>query len=206
MGIVYVLENKAMPGMVKIGHTTEQTIQQRLRNLDKTGVPLPFECIAAWEFEDAPGVEKTLHEVFKSKRVRKAREFFRVSPDQPIAILERFGARNVTPQDDIVGSEDSDAEDDRSSLKAARERRERFRFSQVGITPGTVLQSVWDENIECQVIDDRQVEFEGEIISLSAAARKVLDRLGKNWKSVSGPDSWKSKGYTLTALRELGEI
>ena len=94
MGIVYVITNPEMPGLVKIGHTS-QTIEQRLRDLDKTGVPVPFECVAAWEFEDAPGVENTLHQAFADRRVRQSREFFRVSPGQPIAILERFGAKDI---------------------------------------------------------------------------------------------------------------
>ena len=41
MGIVYVITNSAMPGFVKIGKT-DRTIQERLRDLDKTNIPVPF--------------------------------------------------------------------------------------------------------------------------------------------------------------------
>lgn len=41
--IVYVLSNEAMPGLVKIGRTSQEPAQ-RLRNLYTTGVPLPFKC------------------------------------------------------------------------------------------------------------------------------------------------------------------
>ena len=44
-GIVYCLENPEMPDVVKIGCTTD--IEQRLRQLDNTSVPVPFVC-ALW--------------------------------------------------------------------------------------------------------------------------------------------------------------
>ena len=202
MGIVYVITNPEMPGLVKIGHTS-QTIEQRLRDLDKTGVPVPFECVAAWEFEDASGVEGTLHQAFADRRVRRSREFFRVSPGQPIAVLERFGARDVTPQGDVL--DERNADDDRASLKAARERRERFRFDMVEIEPGTTLKSVWDESVTCTVVDDRRVEFKGVAMTLSAAAKRVLGDLGKRWTSVSGPESWRHGDQTLAAIRDEAE-
>ncbi|MCY4499020.1 MAG: GIY-YIG nuclease family protein [Rhodospirillaceae bacterium] len=169
MGIVYILANPAMPGIVKIGKT-DRTVEQRLRDLDSTGVPVPFECVAAWEFENAASVERTLHQAFGATRVRESREFFRVSPDQPIAILTEFGAKDVTPQDDVV--DEQNAEDDRHSLDVARLKRERFRFSMVGIKPGETLTSVWDESVTCTVVDDRRVSLDGEVATLSAAATR----------------------------------
>ena len=41
--IVYVLTNEAMEGMVKIGRTTT-SVEQRIRELDNTSMPLPF-CV-----------------------------------------------------------------------------------------------------------------------------------------------------------------
>ena len=45
-GIVYVLTNPAMPGMVKIWKTGRE-VEARLNDLYTTGVPLPFECTYA---------------------------------------------------------------------------------------------------------------------------------------------------------------
>lgn len=50
MGIVYVLTNAAFDGYVKIGKTTN--LEQRLRSLDNTSVPLPFRCVYAVEVDD----------------------------------------------------------------------------------------------------------------------------------------------------------
>ena len=46
-GIVYVLTNPAMPGIVKIGKTSRGSIDARLNELYSTGVPVPFECAFA---------------------------------------------------------------------------------------------------------------------------------------------------------------
>lgn len=43
-GIVYLLTNPAMPGLVKIGMTERDSMDARLRELYSTGVPVPFEC------------------------------------------------------------------------------------------------------------------------------------------------------------------
>lgn len=43
-GIVYVLTNPAMPGLVKIGMTTRSDIDARMKELYSTGVPVPFDC------------------------------------------------------------------------------------------------------------------------------------------------------------------
>ena len=43
-GIVYLLTNPVMPGLVKIGMTTQEGIDKRMKELYTTGVPIPFEC------------------------------------------------------------------------------------------------------------------------------------------------------------------
>ena len=206
MGVVYVLTNPAMPGFVKIGKTkAEQTIAERLRALDTTGVPVPFECVAAWEFEDAATVESALHRAFADRRERRNREFFTVPPDQPVALLETFGVKDVTPQDDVV--DEANAAEDRASLAKARKRRENFRFGMVGIEPGAVLRSVWNAEETCTVVDNWRVNFRGEDTSLSASALRVLHDMGKTWRAVSGPESWRLDGdsRTLRELRDEGE-
>jgi len=40
-GIVYLLTNPVMPGLVKIGMTTQEDIDKRMKELYTTGVPVP---------------------------------------------------------------------------------------------------------------------------------------------------------------------
>ncbi|MEP4249458.1 GIY-YIG nuclease family protein [Tateyamaria sp.] len=197
--IVYVLINQAMPGLVKIGLTTGR-IEERMRSLDSTGVPLPFECFAAWTVEDAVKAEKALHTAFGDHRIRDRREFFRLSPDKPTAILKAFGIDDVTPRDDVV----EDAEDSRA-LEKARARRPNFNFDMIGLETGTELQSVFDDDISCVVTDQKNVTFRGQVMSLSQSALIIARDSGRNWKSLAGPDYWKFEDQTLSDLRNQME-
>ena len=44
-GLVYILTNPVMPGIVRIGKTKrpEDMIEKRIKELDNTAVPMPFE-------------------------------------------------------------------------------------------------------------------------------------------------------------------
>ena len=78
-GIVYLLTNPVMPGLVKIGMTTQEDIDKRMRELYTTGVPVPFECQFACKVKkgDCAKIEKALHTAFEPQRINANREFFR---------------------------------------------------------------------------------------------------------------------------------
>ena len=65
-GIVYLLTNPVMPGLVKIGMTTQEDIDKRMKELYTTGVPVPFECKSACKVKksDCLKIEKALHKAF----------------------------------------------------------------------------------------------------------------------------------------------
>lgn len=107
------------------------------------------------------------------------------------------GAREVTPKHDIV-----DSPEEQRALDRERQRRANFRFGLVGIEPGELLRSAFDENLTCKVVGDRDVEFRGQTESLSSAAMIVAREKGYNWRAISGPAWWKYDGRTLAELRE----
>jgi hypothetical protein len=194
MEIVYILTNSAFPDYVKIGRTTD--LKARIKQLDTTGVPLPFECYYAVEVVDSSIIEKLLHEAFDGVRVRQSREFFEILPERAKSALRISGGREVTPTDVIV-----ETQDDRRALEKAHNQRERFRFSLLNIPPGTVLTFAKDSSITCKVIDDKFVEFRGETYSLSASALIVINELGYDWTKISGPAFWQYNGKGLYDLR-----
>jgi hypothetical protein len=194
--VVYVLTNVEMPGLVKIG-ITNGAVSDRVKGLDNTSVPVPFECFYAAEVSDAAKVERAIHEAFDDHRVRKTREFFRLSPDKPKAIIELLCIKNVTPKDELfteVG--------DKEALEEAKKKKTAFNFSLAGIKPNTVLQSVFNDAITCIVVDDRRVNFRNEVQSLSSAALIVAHENGLSWSTIAGPQYWKYEGKTLSELRE----
>lgn len=78
-GYVYILTNEAMPGLVKIGKTT-RSVDQRVLELQSTGVPLPFkvyECILS---PNCHQLEAEVHSLMPDLRVSNSREFFRCDP------------------------------------------------------------------------------------------------------------------------------
>ena len=56
-GWVYLVTNEAMPGYVKIGLTQQDDVTTRLKQLDTTAVPLPFECHYAARVPDCAKVK-----------------------------------------------------------------------------------------------------------------------------------------------------
>ena len=111
--IVYALTNAAMPGIVKIGHTT--CLAVRMDQLFSTSAPLPFDCVYAVEVGDehqAQELEAALHGAFAPYRVHPQREFFRIDPAQCIPIMA-YAGRDATP--DVPKQE----HDGRAQLKLA---------------------------------------------------------------------------------------
>ena len=52
--IVYVLSNPATPGLLKIGSTNEDSVENRMSDLYTTGVPCPFHCVIAQDIGGRP--------------------------------------------------------------------------------------------------------------------------------------------------------
>src|SRR5210317_2191884 len=197
MAIVYILTNESMPDTIKVGIT--ENLDRRIRELDNTSTPLPFECFYAVEVENASAIEKKIHEGLDDKRIRQNREFFNATPEQAKAILEIaevMGGKNVTPTEDIV-----ETPQDKQALENARKKRSRIDFGMVNIEPGTILEFVKDKTITCEVIDDSKIKFRGEVTSLSASANTVLHEMGYDWEQAHGPKFWMHQGKSLRDLR-----
>jgi len=192
--IVYVLINDAMPGIVKIGKTSN--IEQRIKDLDHTSVPWPFDCFYAAKVSNGALIEKKLHFIFGEQRVRKNREFFRADPSRVKAAIELAAIEDVTPRfDDPLSVEDMKA------LDEFRDRRAPFKFSLAKVPIGATLTFERNESITCRVLSDKNIEFEGKETTLSGAASILLERMG--WKSprVQGPLYWLYEGETVNSRR-----
>lgn len=192
--IVYVLINEAMPGYTKIGLTSN--LEQRIRSLDNTSTPLPFECVYAAVVNDARFVEGRLHDAFGDHRVRSNREFFEIDPERVVSALELAMVKDVTPDRDYV-----ETEEDQHALDKAKQRKSAFNFAMVGIQPGSILVFSRNPDITCVVVDKKNVEYKGKEMSLSAAALDVFADTGFSWKQVRGPQYWEYEGETLVERR-----
>jgi hypothetical protein len=195
--ILYVLINEAMPGYVKIGRTSN--LEQRIRSLDTTSVPLPFECVYACRVMNGIQVEKLLHDTFLDRRVRSNREFFEISVDRVISALRLAEIEDVTPKRDFV-----ETKEDQQALNQARTRRAMFNFKMVDIPIGAELTYINDDNIKAKVVSykgQKTIEFNGELTSPSAAAQMLLE----SPYPVQGTIYWLYEGETLDERRRRME-
>ena len=184
-GIVYILENKAFEvEVVKIGRTKD--LHKRISTLN-TGVPLPFSCHKASRVKDMNKAEKFLHQTFHPARKHWCGEFFEVEAWRVAEVLKFFEEEDVT--DSAPAIEDKERVAINSATKE-KERTEKFNFEMVKIPIGAELKFVDDEK-KCTVKSQKppKVEFEGEELSLSAAAQKAK----KLDYSVQGSQYWKYK-------------
>ncbi len=195
--IVYILTNPVIPDLVKIGTTTN--LEERVRHLSShSGVPVPFEVYYACVVSDSSKVEKRIHDAFGDHRVNSKREFFRINPERVLSILKLVEIQNVTPNSDFV----EDQDEQQSLNKERGRRRSNFTFSSVGIPVGSILHFVRDENVTVKVVDDRNVEFEGEVTSLTQSSLILLNqKYGWNSSSVAGPCYWVFENETLSERR-----
>ena len=176
IGIVYVLSNRVMPGLVKIGMTTRCEIDSRLKELYTTGVPVPFDVEYACEVDscDSAKIEKALHKAFEPQRINANREFFQINKDQAIAILELFNKKDVTNEVSDEMNNDLDAGDKASLIKASKHRPP-LNFSLMGIPVGSILEYIANPSITVTVIADKKVDYEGEEMSLTAVTMRLLN-------------------------------
>lgn len=198
-GAIYILVNEAMQGFIKVGKTTT-SVEQRMKELDTTGIPLPFECFFAARVADIDFVERKLHDAFAEQRVRQRREFFRLAPERAKSALQLAALEDVTPRNDVVADED-----DQAALNKARTWRSPFNFRMVDIPVGSTLTFSKDATFTSTVVDHRRVEFEGEVTSLSASALAIVKRLGYGWTNIAGPTYWEFEGETLDVRRRRME-
>lgn len=203
-GIVYILTNAAMPGYIKIGLTQQDDVAARVKGLDNTSLPLPFECYFSARVPDCRRLERTLHFVFGDKRARGNREFFTANPDLVKAIIELVALEEVTPTD----AEQSISPAQREAIEETKARAERRTFERLGLAPGTVLQFSKDSEVTCSVAGPRKVHFEGAEMTLSAAAMIVIRRMGYTWPTVNGFEYWCFDGERLSdmALPDPGDV
>ena len=195
MGKVYILTNDAMPGIIKIGITDMDSIEERMKLLDNTSVPKPFRFYYAIESIRYKEIEKLMHSAFSKFRTRDNREFFEMDAESAVAALKISGESEIKQNNEMIDEDGSIIEDIPLVQKKV------ITFSFLNIPINSELSFTRDENIKCKVVSDREVEYKEEKYSLSGLAKKLLSEMGYNWKSVQGPMYFRYNDKTLFEIR-----
>lgn len=165
-GFIYIMTNPCLKDMVKIGYATN--VETRRKQLSTTALPYEYEVYATYETKGNLE-DKKLHALIDrlnpELRVSKNREFFLMTPEEAYALLESIAI--------ISGSADK-----LSKIKKAKEPVQKIKkppvdFEKCGIPIGAKLIFVEDESVIATVHDNRKVEYNNEITSLSAIAKSI---------------------------------
>ncbi len=194
-GIVYVLTNPAMPGLVKIGKTAREEVESRLIELYSTGVPVPFECAYAARVADEAEIERAFHEAFGPYRINSKREFFQIEPAQAIALLRLMALEDVTPS--LQEEADSVDRDSREAVRRLKSRRPNLNFVEMGIPIGATLQHALSDAV-VEVISEKKISYQGNEMSLTAITRE----LSGNDYSVAPTPYWLFAGKSVSDIYE----
>ena len=207
-GIIYCLTNPEMPDLVKIGLVESvdvDALKSRMSRLYSTGVPVPFELHYAVTVDDVREAEKFMHDAFDNVRENPRREFFRIDPARIVSAMRLTRGEEVRVDDTPDGdSEISQVDIDARNRARQRENKKasNFKFSDTDIpVEEAELQFVQDSSITATIVGDKKIKFEDEEMSLSGAAKIILERKGR-YGSVAGTKYWEYNGKTLYEWRE----
>ena len=209
-GVIYILTNPSFPEYVKIGYADD--IDKRLRQLNRSEcIPFAFRIYATYEVSSRLSdlkihsiidkLNPNLRSVESFDGKQRIREFYAMSPEDAYSILEAIAEihgcseklKIATPSDDEKRAEETAKEIDTENI----ERAANFSFSKCQIPLGDKIEYCDNSSITASVVDDRNVEYNGEIMSLTALA-KLLS--GKKY-SIAGPKFFKYKGEWLNDVR-----
>ncbi len=164
--IVYILINESMPEYIKIGFT-HGDVKERMKQLDRTGTPLPFEIYYAAVVGDAEKEEKWLHSIFADRRARDSREFFKMNPEYATLALKGVEIEEQKIDSGLTKEQEKEVDE-------VKERRSRFHFAQYGIPVGSKLTFTRDSNIVAEVVEKDKIKIGDKVSSLSGFAMELL--------------------------------
>jgi hypothetical protein len=94
---VYILVNKSMPDMVKIGMTVRDVDERAKEISGATGVPTPWVPIFSFKCFNSYKLEQELHEHLDAVRVAGNREMFYIHSRDAITTVKKLGDKYTLP-------------------------------------------------------------------------------------------------------------
>ena len=217
-GVIYILTNPSFKEYVKIGYADD--IKARLKQLNNTEcTPFAFRVYATYEGEERltdlklhaliDQLNPNLRSIDNVDGKKRVREFYAMSPEQAYSILETIailgGRRERLKLWEVSVEERQEVELAEVIEEEHIERLSPFAFSKCNISKGAVITFVCRGNaysgVECTVLDDKTVEYNGNRYSLSALATELTG----SKHGVAGPMYFKYNGEWLHKLRAKAE-
>lgn len=211
-GVIYILTNPAFPEYVKIGYT--DNLENRLRSLNNSSVPMQFRVYAIYEVDERLA-DKKVHELIDmlNPDLRKIdnfdgkehkREFYVMSAEDAYMLFDCIakisGTAKRLKRMKPNGREILEEQEARAIDENAHRGPLKF-IEDCKIPKGDYIEFMQDPEIKARVNDDRSVEYDGMIMSLTALADKLyLDR-GDMRPNSAATTMFSYHGERLTDLR-----
>ncbi|MBQ3200982.1 MAG: GIY-YIG nuclease family protein [Clostridia bacterium] len=205
-GYIYIMTNPSFEEYVKIGYADD--VERRLNELNRSEcVPYSFRIYATYAVTSRL-LDKNVHSIIDRLNPdlrsvetvngqKRVREFYAMDPEKAYNILEAIAEMHGCTERLVLNKptvdEEREEKEAQDIVKESRTRSNNFTFSEWQIPVGAILQYRFDASITCKVVDERRVEYNGEIMYLTGVAKK---RLGKA-TGVCGPDYFMYKGAKL---------
>lgn len=194
-GIIYIMTT-AVSGLIKIGQTSTDNYQERMRNLEANGYynVSGLKRFFAIEVEDYKEKENLLKEIFNKHQVGDS-ELFALDYALVQQLLLSFDGRVIYPKSVNKGKEFDE-------VARAREQGVRFTFYKKGIKDGEEIVFIADKEIIAIVAGEREVEYGDQIWKLSPLTRKIFEDRGEVNSSgaYQGAAYWEYRGKKLKDL------
>ena len=94
-GFVYIMSNKSMPGLLKIGVSDRDPEEYRVKELSNTAVPEPFKVEYYAYTENQDEVEREVHRKLDLLRNNNSREFFAGEVVDFIEVIREIAADKI---------------------------------------------------------------------------------------------------------------
>lgn len=213
-GVIYILTNPSFKEYVKIGYA--DNVETRLKQLNNSEcIPFAFRVYATYEVEDRltdiklhaliDQLNPDLRSIDNVDGKKRVREFYAMSPEKAYSILETIailgGRKERLKLWELSEEERKDADLAEEIKEVHAERLSPFTFAKCNIPVGARITYInrgkANSGIEVEVVDDRNVMYQGKKYSLSALATE----LSGSKHGVAGPRYFKYNGEWLNTIR-----
>ena len=188
-GYIYILTNKSFKdNCIKIGYSVD--VERRVKDLSGSGLPYDYEIYCTYEIPASQKADKSLHRLIQmlnpSLRITPNREFFDIAPEVAYKMFEEMAVMHG--REDKLKLYKNDEIDKEESHK----RGEPFSFTKCQIPVGSEIVYIHDVSVVAKVIDDRKIEYQGEIMYMTTLAKKLTNK-----SVIRGPECFKYNGILL---------
>ena len=189
-GYIYILTNPSFRDWVKIGYA--DNVEERVKQLNSSEcTPFAFRVYATYEVNSRlldkkmhiiiDKLNRNLRSIDEYNGQRRVREFFAISPEDAFAIFEAMAEINNCPErlkKWELSTESIKEEELAETVAEEMENKRRARSSNWNfdcwqIPVGAELVNVDNPQIRCMVVDSKNIEDNGEVMSMTRLAKIV---------------------------------